>query len=137
MRHLISTGSPTETELGFSRAVVAAGLVHVAGCSGLRREPGAEPGDAVSQFHVAIGKVSQVLAEAGSCLEDVVRTRVYLVRPEDFEALGRAHGEVFGQIRPASTMVQVGRLVDPAMLVEVEVSATAPQPVPAGDQYAP
>lgn len=122
MKRTVSTGSATEVELGFSRAVVAGGLVHVAGCSGLRA---GGSGDAVGQFHTAVGKISAVLAQVGCTLEDVVRTRVYLVDPDDFAALGAAHGAVFGQVRPASTMVQVGRLVDPAMLVEVEATALA------------
>lgn len=126
MKQLVSTGSASEVELGFSRAVVAGGLVHVAGCSGLRRDSEDGSGGAVQQFHAAVEKIAGVLAQVGCTLDDVVRTRVYLTDPDDFEALGSAHGAVFGAVRPASTMVQVGRLVDRAMLVEVEATALVP-----------
>jgi len=126
VRQLISTGSQTEVDLGFSRAVVAGGLVHVAGCSGLRRDGGDGPGDAVEQFRFATEKIAGVLAQVGCTLQDIVRTRVYLVEAGDFEAVGRAHGAVFGAIRPACTMVAVGRLVDAEMLVEVEATALVP-----------
>lgn len=128
MTQLISSGSPTEVALGFSRAVVAGGFVHVSGSSGLRRGPdGTTAGDAADQFAVALTKVAGALTEAGCSLADVVSTRVYLTDPADFDAIGKAHGEAFGTIRPACTMVVVAGLIDPLMLVEVEALALLPE----------
>ena len=103
----IQTGSRYETLMGYSRAVVVGGQVHVSGCSGLPAE--GEPGDAARQFARAVEKLTRILAEAGGTLSDVVRTRVYLTDPGDWDALAAAHGRAFGDIRPAATMVQIGR----------------------------
>jgi enamine deaminase RidA (YjgF/YER057c/UK114 family) len=127
MRQLVSTGSQYEKELGYSRAVRVGDTVHVSGCSGLLRTPGAERGNASEQFLIAAGKLGQTLEKAGARLEDVVMTRVYITRPEDWEMVGQAHGGIFGDIRPASSMVQVVRLIDPDMLVEIEATAIIDQ----------
>jgi enamine deaminase RidA (YjgF/YER057c/UK114 family) len=81
------------------------------------------PGDAHEQARAALGIIEQALARVGATMADVIRTRTYLVRMEDFDVVGRAHGSVFGEVRPAATMVQVAGLVDPAHLVEIEVDA--------------
>ncbi|MFE3836186.1 RidA family protein [Pseudogemmobacter sonorensis] len=120
----IQTGSRYEALMGYSRAVVAGGQVHVSGCSGLPAEGGI--GDAATQFALAVEKLGRILAEAGATLADVARTRVYLTDPADWDALVAAHGRAFGAIRPASTMVQVARLIDPRMRVELEADAVLP-----------
>lgn len=123
MRQQVSTGSHHETELGFSRAVRVGDTIHVSGCSGLLRVAGQPEGSASEQFGVAAAKLRRTLEVAGGRLEDVVMTRVYITRPGDWQAVGLAHGIVFGAIGPASTMVQVSRLIDEAMLVEIEAVA--------------
>jgi enamine deaminase RidA (YjgF/YER057c/UK114 family) len=128
MKQLSSTGSPYEKTLGYSRAVRTGDTVHVSGCSGLLRREAAPEGNASEQFHVAAAKLKDTLEKAGARLQDVVLTRVYLTDAKDWESIGAAHGEVFGDIRPASTMVQVVRLIDEAMLVEIEAVAIIPEP---------
>lgn len=120
----IQTGSRYEALMGYSRAVVAGQQIHVSGCSGLPAE--GDPGDAATQFARAAEKLGRVLAEAGATLADVVRTRVYLTDPDDWDALAVAHGRAFGEIRPAATMVQVVRLIHPRMRVELEADAALP-----------
>ena len=83
----------------------------------------AHPGDAGGQTRVALETVARALSDAGFSLDDVVRTRIYVTDISAWEQVGRAHGEVFGEIRPATTMVQVAALIDPAMLVEIEADA--------------
>jgi enamine deaminase RidA (YjgF/YER057c/UK114 family) len=97
--------------------------VFVAGCAPIMPDGGEPPPDPYGQARRCLEIVAAALSEAGSSLADVVRTRVYLVRPEDFEDVGRAHGEAFSEIRPANTTVVVAALVDPRWLVEVEAEA--------------
>jgi enamine deaminase RidA (YjgF/YER057c/UK114 family) len=122
-RRLISSGSPYEPVVGYSRAVRVGGRVFVAGCAPIMPDEGEPPPDAYGQARRCLEIVERALLEAGSSLADVVRTRVYLVRLEDFEPVGRAHGEAFSEIRPANTTVVVAGLVDPRWLVEIEVDA--------------
>lgn len=110
--------------MGYSRAVRVDGQVHVAGTTATDDDGevvGA--GDPYAQTKRALANVESALAEAGATPADVVRTRLYVVDADDWEAVGRAHAETFGDARPAATMVEVSRLVDPAMLVEVEATA--------------
>lgn len=119
-RRTISSGSPWEGPYGYSRAVVVGDTCVVAGTT----DPSDDhPGDAAAQARAAFDIVARALEEAGFALADVVRTRMYVVDPNDADAVARVHGERFGTIRPASTLVVVSRLLEPSMLVEVEAEA--------------
>ena len=122
-RRLVSSGSPWEPVVGFSRAVRAGDRVLVAGTAPVMPGGAEPPPDAYGQARRCLEIIAAALAEAGARLEDVVRTRIYLVRAADAEEVGRAHGEVFGTIRPASTMLAVKELIDPRWLVEIEAEA--------------
>ena len=121
-RRLISSGSPYEPVAGFSRAVVVGRHVHVAGTAPVMPDGAAPPDDAYAQARRCLSIIVDALAEAGARPEDVVRTRMYVTSPEHWDAVARAHGEVFGSIRPASTCV-VTQLLDPHWLVEMEADA--------------
>lgn len=122
-RRLISSGSPYERVVGFSRAVRVGPRVVVAGTAPVMPEGAEPPADAYGQAKRCLEIIRLALEEAGAALEDVVRTRVYLVRTTDFEEVGRAHGEVFSEIRPANTTLTIAELVDPRWLVEIEAEA--------------
>lgn len=127
-RRLISSGSPYEPVVGFSRAVRVGEHVYVAGTAPVMPD-GADPSaDAYGQARRCLEIIEAALQDAGSALADVVRTRVYLVRVEDFEQVGRAHGEVFGDIRPANTTLLAGGLLDSRWLVEIEAEAVVSGP---------
>lgn len=119
MRTNISGGSPYEPIIGFSRAVRVGNDVHLAGTGPV----GADTLDAAGQTHRIFEIAQKALAEAGATLADVVRTRMYLTHVEDWEAIGRVHGEYFGSIRPAATMVVVAALLNPAWRIEIEMDA--------------
>jgi enamine deaminase RidA (YjgF/YER057c/UK114 family) len=121
-RRLISGHSPYEPIVGFSRAVVAGDRVHVAGTAPIPPDGSPPPESPYEQAQLCLRIVGETLERAGSGLELVVRTRVYLTDPGDFEEVARAHGEVFREIRPANTTV-VASLLDPAWKVEIEVEA--------------
>jgi len=122
-RQRISSGSPFEPEIGFSRAIVAGRHVHVSGTAPIPRDGGAVADDAYGQTRRCLEIIVEALREAGAGPEQVVRTRTYLLDADDWREVGRAHGEVFGDVRPASTMVVVAGLLDPAWLVEIEADA--------------
>jgi enamine deaminase RidA (YjgF/YER057c/UK114 family) len=123
-RRRVSTGSPYESIIGISRAVRAGGFVCVAGTAPLDAEGRTvAPGDAAAQARRCFEIVARALAESGAALSDVVRTRVLLTRIEDWEAVARVHGEFFRDVRPANTVMQVTRFIDPDWLVEVEADA--------------
>jgi len=122
-RRRVSSGSPYEPVIGFSRAVVAGRRVFVAGTAPVMPDGGEPPGDAYGQAKRCLEIVLDALREAGAGPEHVVRTRIYLIDPEDWREVGRAHGEVFADVRPASTMIVVSGFLDPRWRVEMEADA--------------
>lgn len=123
-RTRISSGTEWESVVGYSRAVRVGPHVHVSGTTAIDEEGEVVGvGKPYRQTRQALANVEAALAEAGAALSDVVRTRLFVVDIDDWEAIGRAHGAVFGEIRPATSMVEVSRLIEPELLVEVEAVA--------------
>ena len=120
----IPGNSPWESVIGFSRAVRAGAAVYVSGTTATGDDGAlAGKGDAYAQAAQALRNIGTALEQAGASLADVVRTRIYVIDIADWEAVARAHREAFGSVRPAATLVEVSRLADPEMLVEIEADA--------------
>jgi enamine deaminase RidA (YjgF/YER057c/UK114 family) len=122
-RTTISSGSPYEPTIGFSRAVRVGNVVAVGGTTAGSGGKPVALGDPGAQTRATLTIIEAALRQAGASLSDVIRTRIYLADVSHWEAVGRVHGEVFGDIRPASTMIEVSRFIDPDWLVEIEADA--------------
>lgn len=123
-RKLVSSGSPYEPTIGFSRAVRVGNWISVSGTApiGANRET-VGAGSAAAQARRCFEIIAAALEEAGASLSDVVRTRTFLIDIADWEEVAKVHGDFFGEVRPASTIIQVGRFIDPEWLVEIEADA--------------
>ena len=120
----IPSGSKWEDIVGYSRVVKIGNIAEVAGTTAVDESGNVvAPGDAYKQTQFILNKVQTYLKKAGMSMQDVVRTRMYVTNIDDWEAIGRAHGEFFREIKPAASMVEVSRLIDPDLLVEIEVTA--------------
>ena len=126
-RQLVSSGAVWEPVVGYSRAVRVGPWVSVAGTTAAAADGGAVGGDDVAaQTREALRRIAAALEQVGARLEHVVRTRIFVTDISRWEEVGRVHGEVFADVRPATTMVEVRRLIDPSLLVEVEADAVVP-----------
>ena len=123
-RQNVSSGSPYEPVIGISRAVRIGNMIAVSGTAPIGPDgKTVGVGDPAAQTRRCLGIIRLALEEAGARMENVIRTRTFLAHIEDWEAVGQVHGEIFGDVRPASTMVQVSRFIDPDWLVEIEADA--------------
>ncbi|MCU0340886.1 MAG: RidA family protein [Spirosomaceae bacterium] len=119
----ISTGTPWESIVGYSRAVRIGNIVEVTGTVAVDGDQPVGVGDAYAQTKFIIQKIEKVLHQAGATLADVVRTRIFVTDISEWEAVGRAHGEFFAEIRPCTTMVEISKLISSEYLVEIEATA--------------
>ena len=119
----VTSGAPWESKVGYCRAVRKGPFVEVAGTTAIQNGELVGKGDAFLQTQIVIGIMKKAIEELGGKLEDVVRTRIFVTNIEDFEQVGKAHGQYFSDIKPVCTLVEVSALVDPEMLVEMEMTA--------------
>lgn len=125
-KQLISSGSPWEDVVGYSRAVRVGNIVEVAGTTAVDGSTIIGEGNVYLQTHFIFQKIGKALEQAGSSLDHVVRTRMFITRISLWEEAGRAHGEVFRTIKPASTLLEVSALIDERLLIEIEATAIIP-----------
>jgi enamine deaminase RidA (YjgF/YER057c/UK114 family) len=126
-RKLVSSGSPLEPEIGFSRAVRVGPFLAVAGTAPIGPDGrAAHPGDVYEQTRLCLNIARRAIEEAGGALEQVIRTRIMLTDISQWREAARAHGEMFGAIRPACTFVEISRFIDPEWLVEIEADCVVP-----------
>ena len=125
-RRKVSSGAPWESVVGYSRAVAAGDNIWVTGCTSIVDGEVVHEGDPYQQTVQAIRNIAWALDQLDSSLEDVVRTRMFVTDISRWEEYGRAHGEAFAEVMPATSMVQVSALIDPRMMVEVEAVAYKP-----------
>ncbi len=123
----ISSSAIWEDQIGYSRAVRIGRVVEVSGTSAIDRDKIIAPNDPYQQTKFIIRKIERAINEAGGSLEDVIRTRIYVTNIKDWSAIGKAHGEAFRDIRPATSMVEVKSLIDPNFVVEIEAKAILPE----------
>lgn len=124
MSQRISSGSPWESKVGYSRAVVKGGLIAVSATAGTGPDGKVvASGDAYKQARASLEKIGDALKQAGASFNDVLHSRVYVTDISHFDDVARAHGEIFGEIRPALSLLHVRSFVDPEMLVEIDVTA--------------
>jgi enamine deaminase RidA (YjgF/YER057c/UK114 family) len=124
-RRVVPADSPYAPTVGYSRAVRVGDHVHVSGTCAVMPDGADPPGDAYGQARRCLQIIAEALLECGATTGDVVRTRVFLVNADDWEEIGRAHHEFFGEVKPASTMVVISAILDPRWLVEIEADAVA------------
>ncbi|GAC1638322.1 MAG: RidA family protein [Herpetosiphon sp.] len=118
-----SSGGPWEARFGYSRAVRVGDVIYVAGTTAVGDEGDIDSNDAYLQTRQALRSIERAINALGASITDVVRTRMFVIHMDDAEAVGRAHGEVFGLTPPVATMIEVSRLIDSRMLVEIEAEA--------------
>lgn len=123
MRKNISSGSPWEDVVGYSRAVRVGNIIEVAGTTAMDGDTLIGKGDVYAQTKYIFQKIEKALIEAGATMNDVVRTRMFVTDISQWEMVGKAHGEFFKTIKPVATMVEVKALIDPELLIEIEVTA--------------
>jgi len=128
MRKNISSGSPWEDVVGYSRAVRVGNVVEVAGTTAMDGDTLIGKNNVYAQAAYIFTKIEQALLQAGASMSDVVRTRMFVTDISQWEQVGKAHGEVFGHIKPVATMVEIKALIDPELLIEIEVTAIIQQP---------
>lgn len=122
-RRTVSSGTAWESKVGYSRAVRAGNIIHVAGTTATDENGDPIDGGPYEQTEQALATIASTLEAVGAGIEDVTRTRLFVTDIDDWEAIGRAHEAVFGDVRPAASMVEVDRLIDPALCVEIEADA--------------
>ncbi|WP_311174090.1 RidA family protein [Halobellus ordinarius] len=134
-RRRITSGTEWESRVGYSRAVRVGSQIHVSGTTATDEDGNVfGENDPYEQTKQALSNIEDALAEADASLDDVVRTRMFVTDIDDWEAIGEAHGEYFGDIRPATSMLEVSRLIDPALLVEIEAVAVVDEAVAVVDE---